>query len=195
MKNILLINSGKDLGESKGALNNTLQGVALELLTSHGFKVVETIVDKGYDVAKETQKIVDADILIHQFPGWWMTYPWITKKWMDDVFASSTQLFSSDGRHRTDPDLNYGSGGLCQGKKYMFSTTWNAPLRAFDDPTQFFEGKGIDGVLFHMHKAHQFLGMKSLPTFMCNDVIKAPNVQKYIQDYKQHLKTHVVEGK
>ncbi|EAL56074.1 modulator of drug activity (mda66) [Campylobacter coli RM2228] len=39
----------------------------------------------------------------------------------------------------------------------------------------------------HLHKANQFLGIKPLPTFICNDVMKNPQVEKYIEDYKAHL--------
>ncbi|MCL1935649.1 MAG: NAD(P)H-dependent oxidoreductase [Defluviitaleaceae bacterium] len=194
MKTILLINSSKELAKSHGKLNDYMQSVAKDFLSSYGFNITQTFVDKGYDLEQESQKILEADILIHQFPGWWMTHPWITKKWMDDVFMYSGKLYKSDGRHSTEPDLNYGTGGLCQGKKYMFSTTWNAPIRAFTDPTQFFEGKGIDGVLFHMHKAHQFLGMTGLPSFMCNDVVKSPNVEKYKEEYKEHLNKYIVQN-
>lgn len=195
MKNILLINSGKEFAESHGKLNDTLQEVAKEHLTGAGFIIQETLVDKGYEPEQEMQKILNADILIHQFPGWWMAYPWITKKYIDEVFMHGFgKLFQSDGRHRVEPDINYGTGGLSHNKKYMLCSTWNAPLRAFEDSTQFFEGKGIDGVLFHMHKAHQFIGMKSLPSFMCNDVVKAPNLQKYISEYKNHLDKTIINS-
>lgn len=69
----------------------------------------------------------------------------------------------------------------------MLSLTWNAPLEAFTDPQQFFEGVGVDGVYLHSHKACQFLGMSPLPTFICNDVIKDPQVPFYISQYQQHL--------
>ncbi|WP_304408176.1 NAD(P)H-dependent oxidoreductase, partial [Helicobacter japonicus] len=73
-------------------------------------------------------------------------------------------------------------------KKYMFSLTWNAPLEAFTEPNGFFEGVGVEGVYFHLHKAHQFMGMSALPTFICNDVVKNPQVEQYIKDYEAHLK-------
>jgi modulator of drug activity B len=81
----------------------------------------------------------------------------------------------------------YGSGGLIQGKKYMLSLTWNAPLEAFTAPEQFFHGVGVDGVYLHFHKANQFLGMEALPTFICNDVIKQPDIDGDIARYRAHL--------
>lgn len=69
----------------------------------------------------------------------------------------------------------------------MLSVTWNAPIDAFDEFDNFFDGRGVDGVYFAFHKSQQFLGLKKFPTFMVNDVIKEPNIEKYINDYKIHL--------
>ena len=33
----------------------------------------------------------------------------------------------------------------------------------------------------------EFLGMTRLPTFICNDVIKNPQIEKYLAQYKAHL--------
>lgn len=69
----------------------------------------------------------------------------------------------------------------------MLSLTWNAPMEAFTDEDQFFHGVGVDGVYLPFHKANQFLGMEALPTFIANDVIKMPDVPRYIAEYRKHL--------
>ena len=121
-------------------------------------------------------------------PGWWMGAPWTVKKYMDDVFTEGHgSLYASDGRTRSDASKKYGSGGLLQGKKYMLSLTWNAPLEAFTEQDQFFEGVGVDGAYLPFHKANQFLAMEPLPTFIVNDVIKMPDVPRYIAEYRKHL--------
>ncbi len=98
---------------------------------------------------------------------------WTVKKYIDDVFtAGHGSLYANDGRTRSDHSQKYGSGGLVHGKQYMLSLTWNAPQQAFDDPSDFFEGKGVDAVYFPFHKANQFLGMTGLPTFLAVDVMK-----------------------
>lgn len=48
--------------------------------------------------------------------------------------------------------------------------------------------------LRNLHKAHEFLGMKRLPIFMCDNVIKDPQVEQYIADYKKHL-DHFVKNR
>ncbi len=189
MKNILLVNAGKVFAHSHGRLNDTLHDVAAETLGEMGLTIRKTKVDQGYDIAAEVEKIHRADAVIYQMPGWWMGPPWILKKYYDDVFtAGHGVLYAGDGRSRSDSSKKYGSGGLVQGKRYMLSVTWNAPLEAFTEKDQFFEGVGVDGVYLPVHKANQFLGMAPLPTFICNDVIKDPKVEEYITRYRQHLR-------
>ncbi|ACT08570.1 NAD(P)H dehydrogenase (quinone) [Dickeya chrysanthemi Ech1591] len=188
MHNVLIINAGKTFGNAKGELNRTLTDVAAALLHDKGRQVRITTVDDGYDIEQEIQNFLWADAVIYQMPGWWMDVPWILKKYIDEVFTTGHGiLFDNDGRTRADDSKKYGSGGLLQDKYYLLSLTWNAPLDAFTDPDQFFHGVGVDGVYLPFHKANQFIGLSALPTFICNDVIKQPDVERDIARYRAHL--------
>ena len=188
MSNVLIINGAKPFLFAKGELNNMFATLAGEHLTALGHSVSTTVVDAPYSIDEEVQKIANSDVIIYQMPGWWMGEPWIVKRYIDEVFsAGHGVLYASDGRSRTDASKKYGSGGLLQGKKYMLSLTWNAPLEAFDDPEQFFHGVGVDGVYLHFHKVNQFLGLEALPTFIANDVEKNPQIEQDIANYRRHL--------
>ncbi|WNW13264.1 NAD(P)H-dependent oxidoreductase [Pseudomonas sp. DTU_2021_1001937_2_SI_NGA_ILE_001] len=188
MQKILFINGGKAFAHSNGRYNATLHETAVAHMDRAGFDVKETFIDGGYDVAEEVQKILWADVVVWQMPGWWMGAPWTVKKYIDEVFTEGHgSLYANDGRTRSDASQKYGSGGLLHGKRYMLSLTWNAPQQAFDDPTDFFEAKGVDAVYFPFHKANQFLGMQPLPTFLAVDVMKRPNIEADVQRYEQHL--------
>ncbi|WP_313740394.1 NAD(P)H-dependent oxidoreductase [Pseudomonas sp.] len=188
MKNILLLNGGKQFAHSDGRLNQTLHDTALAHLDRAGFDLRQTFIDGGYDAEQQVQDWLWADVVIYQMPGWWMGAPHTVKQYMDEVFtAGHGSLYANDGRTRADASQKYGSGGLLQGKRYMISATWNAPQQAFDDPSDFFEGKGVDAVYFPFHKAHQFLGMRGLPTFVATDVMKRPNVEATVAAYQAHL--------
>lgn len=188
MKKILLLNGGKAFAHSHGQYNTTLHDAAVAFLDRAGFDIKTTFIDGGYDVEEEVQKFLWADVVIYQMPGWWMGAPWTVKKYLDEVFtAGHGSLYANDGRTRSDASQKYGSGGLIQGKQYMLSLTWNAPVQAFEDPTDFFEGKGVDAVYFPFHKANEFLGMTGLPTFICNDVMKVPSIEQDVARYEQHL--------
>ncbi|WP_228568264.1 NAD(P)H-dependent oxidoreductase [Campylobacter sputorum] len=189
MENIFLINGGKKFGNSDGRLNKTLHDVAKQTLIEMKKNVSETVIDNDYNTLDEVQKYLNADVVIYQMPAWWMGEPWIVKKYIDEVFSSSDgKFFKNDGRSSVNPTKNYGKGGLLKNKKYMFSLTWNAPIEAFNDKDGFFCGVGVDVVYMHLHKAHEFIGMSALPTFICNDVVKNPLVNEYIQNYKNHLR-------
>lgn len=188
MSNILIINGAKTFAHSGGELNDTLAALAKAVLGELGYSVQITRADSLYDAAEEVQKYLWADTVIYQMPGWWMGAPWTVKKYIDDVFtAGHGSLYANDGRSRSDASKKYGSGGLIHAKKYMLSLTWNAPVEAFSAPDQFFHGAGVDGVYLPFHKANQFLGMQALPTFMVNDVIKAPEADAYQAQYRSHL--------
>jgi len=188
MKNILLINGAKTFAHSNGQLNDTLTELAQEVLSDLGHQVQVTRADSEYDAKAEVEKFLWADTVIYQMPGWWMGAPWTVKKYIDDVFTEGHgSLYANDGRSRSDASKKYGSGGLIHDKNYMLSLTWNAPMDAFNDAEQFFHGVGVDGVYLPFHKANQFLGMQTLPTFIVNDVIKAPEVQAYMAQYRDHL--------
>ena len=188
MKNILLVNGAKTFAHSNGQLNDTLTELAQEVLSDLGHQVQVTRADSEYDAKAEVEKFLWADTVIYQMPGWWMGAPWTVKKYIDDVFTEGHgSLYANDGRSRSDASKKYGSGGLIHDKNYMLSLTWNAPMDAFNDAEQFFHGVGIDGVYLPFHKANQFLGMQTLPTFIVNDVIKAPEVEAYMAQYRDHL--------
>ncbi len=188
MSNILIINGAKQFAHSNGTLNDTLAELAENVLAELGHNIKITRAESPDTPQVEVQKILWADTVIYQMPGWWMGAPWTVKKYIDDIFTEGHgTLYASDGRSRSDAAKKYGSGGLIHDKKYMLSLTWNAPIDAFTEADQFFEGVGVDGVYLPFHKANQFLGMQSLPTFIVNDVIKAPEVEAYMAQYREHL--------
>ena len=186
--NILLIDGGKAFAHSAGRLNHTLHQIARDTLSALGHQVRETVIDDGYDIQQEVEKFQWMDAVIWQMPGWWMHEPWTVKKYMDEVFTTGAgTLYANDGRSSANPTEGYGTGGLLQGRRHMLSLTWNAPREAFTREGDFFEGVGVDALYMHFHKANEFLGTTQLPTFICNDVIKNPQVEQYLADYTAHL--------
>ena len=186
--NILLIDGGKAFAHSAGRLNHTLHQIARDTLSALGHQVRETVIDDGYDIQQEVEKFQWMDAVIWQMPGWWMHEPWTVKKYMDEVFTTGAgTLYANDGRSSANPTEGYGTGGLLQGRRHMLSLTWNAPREAFTREGDFFEGVGVDALYMHFHKAHEFMGTTQLPTFVCYDVIKNPQVEQDLADYTAHL--------
>lgn len=187
-KKILIVDAGCTNYGKGGTLSHAFAALAKETLEGLGHTVDVTTVDREFDPQAEAEKIAAADSVIFQVPGWWMYIPWQLKKYQDLVFVNP-KLCGGDGRHRDDPEAKYGTGGFLKEKTYLLSTTWNAPLDAFEDPKQFFEGRGLDGLFMPFHKTMAFIGMQKLPSFMVNDVFKHPTIEADMERFKAHLKT------
>ena len=184
-----MINGHQSWEIAPGKLNQSLIDIAREKFAGKGYEIKYTHIEDEYTAAEEVEKFLWADIIFFQTPVYWMSIPWGFKKYIDEVYmAGYGTMFDDDGRTRSDPSRKYGSGGLLKGKKYMLSTTWNAPLEAFTDPDQFFEGKGIDGAFIAFHKSQEFVGLEQVPSFACHDVLKDPDIDNDFDRFKAHLK-------
>lgn len=193
MQNILIINGHEYYSFSEGTLNGALTDLAGEVLTGMGKTVQTTVVGKGYDVNAEVDKHIWADAVLVQSPVNWMGFAWSCKKYMDLVYTGGMdgRLCTGDGRTRSDPSKQYGTGGTLQGKKYMLSLTFNAPHVAFDDSGQYlFQGRGVDDLFWPAHMNFRFFGMEPLPTFACFDVVKNPEIERDFVRYRTHLQQY-----
>jgi modulator of drug activity B len=178
MKTVLLI-LGKETNDfAKGAYNQGLFDAAVETLGS-AYEVLTTIVEDGYAVDTEIAKFKHADAVIYQYPVYWFMMPSALKRYMDEVYAYGEFFAFNDGP--------YGTGGLMLDKKVMLSTTWNAPIEAFNDPNSFFEGSSVDDVLLPMRKDQAYCGFEELPHFSCHDVVKNPNFAADCERFVRHL--------
>ncbi len=190
MQNVFIINAHQPWPFSEGRLNRTMAEKAASHLKAKGYAVQTTTMQDDYDVEKEIEKHMWADILILQTPCNWMGVPWTFKKYMDEVYTNGMdgRLCDGDGRSREDILKQYGSGGTLVGKQYMLSLTYNAPRDAFDDPDQnFFGGRGVDDLFWPMHLNFKFFGMTPLETFACYDVLKNPDVENDFVKFEAHL--------
>ncbi len=188
-KNVLLINGHQVWEVSPGKLNKSLIDIAKVEFSASGYEVQSSHIEDDYDIQTEVEKFLWADNILFQTPVYWMSVPWGFKKYIDEVYMGGYgKMFTDDGRTRSDPSKKYGSGGLLTGKKYMLSTTWNAPEAAFTEKEQFFEEKGVDGAFFAFHKAQEFVGLEKVATFSCYDVLKSPDLEKDFARFKEHLR-------
>lgn len=192
MKKVLIINTHQFYeGISTGTLNNSVVEIMKETMTNLGCEVQLTHVEKGYQINEEVDKHLWADLIITQSPVYWFGSPWIYKKYVDEVFTEGLKqgtFLADDGRTRSDPSKQYGTGGKLFGKKYMLSLTWNAPREAFNSSEQkLFDGRSVDDVFIHNTSNYKFCGIEVLPTFSFFDVFKDPQISKDIDSLKQKL--------
>jgi len=193
MKNVLIINGHQYYDMvAKGELTQSVISRMHEYLGAQGFEVKHTHIDKGYDREEEVQKLVWVNYIIMQYPVYWMSLPWITKKYFDEVLTQGVH-YESDGRSRQDPSKTYGSGGLLQSKKYMLSLTYNCPESEFDNKEGFFEGLSMDQANFAVHKIFQFCALEPMESFSIHDIFKGDmDLEAELKRLEETLKRNFV---
>ena len=175
MKNVLIINGHQRYEDiAEGNLTKAYIDRAESFLTASGFTVRHSVVESDYSIEEEVANFDWADYIIMQYPVYWMGVPWLTKKYIDEIFSAGvgTVTYTSDGRSREDASKRYGSGGLMTDKKYMLSLTYNCPTSEFDNKDGFFDALSLDEANIATHKTFQFCGAKPLETYSVHDIFK-----------------------
>ena len=84
-KNVLVISGHPDHSQSVATSS------ILESLSQHpwiSIRKLETLYpDYQFDIAAEQAALLEADIVVLQYPLFWSSFPAILKKWIDDVFT------------------------------------------------------------------------------------------------------------
>ncbi len=175
MKNVLIINGHQKWeGVANGDLTQQFVSTTNDFLKENGFNIKNTITQSDYVIQDELDKFAWADYIFLQFPIYWMGAPWLTKKYIDEIFSHGygTVTYVNDGRSSTDPSKKYGTGGLLKQKKYMLSVTYNSPQSEFDNEDGFFEGMNLDEANVATHKTFKYCGAQPLESYSLHDVHK-----------------------
>lgn len=191
MTKIFIINGGQKFGHSGGRFNETISNETLNFFKNNtAFEIKTTNINDEYNPVTEVEKFVWADVIIYHTPIWRFQLPHGFKKYIDEVFTEGHDkgIYKSDGRTSENPTINYGTGGMLHGRKYMLTTSWNAPKEAFTLPGEFFNQHSVDeGPLFGFHRMNAFTGMKPLESIHFHDIEKNANVESDIKLYQKHL--------
>ncbi|MGA6121005.1 NAD(P)H-dependent oxidoreductase [Sphingobacterium anhuiense] len=191
MKHILIINAGQSFAHSSGRFNKTVTENTIAFFEKFdSVEIKVTHISDAYDHDEEVQKFVWADYIIYHTPMWWFQVPNAFKKYIDEVFTAGhrTGIYQSDGRRSENPDINYGTGGMLQGRKYMVTSSWNAPKTAFTLPREFFNQTSVDdGPLFGFHRMNAFASLEKLESFHFHDVEKNADILRDMEAYQKHL--------
>lgn len=201
MQKVFIINGGQHFAHSGGRFNKTVTGWTVDFLKNHNVEIRITDINEDFDPLQEAEHYKWADLIIYHIPIWWFQIPNRMKLYLDEVFTAghNNGIYRNDGRSRSNPAINYGTGGLLHGTSYMVTTSWNAPDTAFTLKGEFFNQTSVDdGVLFGFHKAMEFTGMKRIAGFHFHDMEKnvtPERIEIYKQDYRRHLETVLLSAK
>jgi len=192
MKNVLIINGHQRYENiAEGNLTKDYINKAEEFLNNNNFSIKHSIVESNYNIQEEIEKFAWSDYIIVQYPVYWMGVPWITKKYIDEVFSAgaNTVTYANDGRSSKDASKKYGSGGLMNGKKYMLSLTYNCPISEFSNKDGFFDGLSLDEANIATHKTFQFCGASAMESYSVHDIFKGDlNLENELVKFEETLK-------
>ncbi len=187
MKNTLIINGHEKFPLAKGELNKSFVSEAQNTLINIGHNVKLIEIDITYDLDQVVKDIFWADNIIYQTPVYWFNLPGAFKKFIDSVFNHGLLQFIN-----MDSNTEYGSAGLLTEKKYMLSTTWNAPKSTFNNKNGYLLKDGtIDDVFLPFHLSNKYIGMSKLPSFATYDIYHNPTIEADLKNFKNHLKTYL----
>lgn len=116
----------------------------------------KAVVNNGFsdDIKQEITKVLNADLIIFQFPLWWHSMPAIMQGWLDRVFINGL-MYGNQKWH---------SKGLLKGKKALLSFTTGAPVSTYG-----INGMNgtIDALLYNFkHGVFSFVGMDYIDPFI-----------------------------
>ena len=117
MKKILIVSGHTDIQHGSVVNRRILEVVKRELPEVTIDSLSEHYPDFRIDTAAEQKKVVDADVIVWQFPLFWYAKPSLLQRWEEEVFIHG---FS----HGTN-------GKALQGKKLILSVTTGAPAEVY----------------------------------------------------------------
>lgn len=85
--NFLILDCGCENFGHGGTLNHFFTATAKDLLTELGHNVEVTRVGDEWSIPEEVKKILKADVIIVQTPGWCMGPPWQFKRYENMVLV------------------------------------------------------------------------------------------------------------
>jgi putative NADPH-quinone reductase len=111
--NILVLNGHPNLTQS------VANACILALEAEQPSWRINSVTQFDGDTATEQQQLLDADVIVVQFPLYWSTYPAVLKHWIDEVFTYGFAFGPN--------------GSQLQGKPVLFSITAGATEDSYSE--------------------------------------------------------------
>lgn len=115
MSNVLIISGHPNLENSVATA--TIMGEFEQGLPKAEIRKLDGLHQNyAFDIKAEQQAVLNADVMVWQFPFYWYAMPALMKKWLDDVFHHG---------------FAHGSTAKIAGKKLLVSITTGAPEEVY----------------------------------------------------------------
>ncbi|GLX85141.1 hypothetical protein tloyanaT_13930 [Thalassotalea loyana] len=178
MNNVLVISGHPNLSESNtnqvilNTLETELAGVEIRALDS-------LYPDYNIDIEAEQTALLNADIVVLQFPFYWYSVPALLKKWIDDVFSYG---------------FAYGSeGNKLQNKDFILSLTIGGPEEAYSPLG--YNHFPIAQLLQPLEQTAYLAGMKFHKPVYSHGMVYIPGVYNELEEVQAKAKAHGIQLK
>lgn len=131
------------------------------------------------ELQDEMDKVTRSNLLIFQFPIWWLGMPAILKGWVDRVFAVGRAY--GGGR--------YFDGGFFRGRRAMCSVTVGGSKEVYSERSVYAE---VEDILFPIHRGiFAFTGFSVIEPFVVYGAnrIGHDEQKKYLDRYGERLRS------
>ncbi|SHG80248.1 NAD(P)H-dependent oxidoreductase [Ferrimonas marina] len=159
MSNILVISGHPDLSQSytNTVILNQLKQARSDI---HVRDLASLYPDSKVDVAAEQAALLEAEVIVLQFPFYWYSVPGIMKQWMDDVLTYG---------------FAYGStGDKLKGKKLIISTTIGGPEASYS--AEGYNQYTVEQLLYPLHQTAKLAQLEWQAPLISHGMIYIPGV-------------------
>jgi len=130
--------------------------------------------DYKIDVEAEQQALIEADVIVLQFPFYWYSVPALMKKWLDDVMAFN---------------FAYGpEGDKLKGKEFFLSFTVGGPSESYDPLG--YNHFTIEQLVFPLQQTAYLAGVKYNKPVYTHRMVYIPNVYNELEEVQARANDH-----
>lgn len=130
--------------------------------------------DYRIDVEAEQQALLNADVVVLQFPFFWYSMPALLKKWLDDVFSYN---------------FAYGSkGDKLKGKQLLLSFTIGGPAESYDPLG--YNHFAIEQFMFPFQQTAYLSGMIYNKPIYSHGMVYIPGVYNTLEAVQANAQSH-----
>ncbi|HAS62146.1 MAG TPA: NAD(P)H dehydrogenase [Vibrio sp.] len=167
--NVLVINGHPNLDKSFA------NAEILKLLAQRCDWQIAHATDFAGDIKAEQQRLLEAELVVVQFPLYWSTFPSVMKEWIDDVFTYGFAF---------GPE-----GSQLKGKKLLFSITAGATAESYSESGfNFMPLECYQRAFEHAFKAAEMNIIDTVVTFEMNAIPEeGGDIEKTISLAHQHV--------
>ncbi len=173
MKNVLIVSGHPHLQESLA--NAIILDSVAKALPQAEIRRLDTLYpDYRFDIAAEQEALLNADLIVWQFPFSWYSVPGLMKLWIDQVFLHG---------------FSHGSKGKLGGKKLLISFTAGAPEAVYQKDGTF--GYTVEELLPQFATTAKLCGLHyQPPIYTCGMSYAARDDEAKINVQKEAAKRH-----